>query len=415
MWRLSAALLSVIAAATPALHAQARTWVVDAGGGGDFKDLAPALAAARDGDTIRVRAGTYNGGTTGKALTILGDTGARILLPSTGGAALRIDGLPRDKTFVVEGLTGLRPTGLFPGVSFVRIESCEGRVHCDRLSADLILPPSQAGFNSPLGVTVMVSKHVTLTRCTIRAAYAVSAFASVLAAAQCTFEGQPAVDDPRVGQRTAGPAVGSVGGPITLSHCRLQGGNGAPKYLVGGYWPPAPAVLAALSTVTVAGSDQSLLAAGAQVPIAMFAVDGSSSSLARDPRVVLRSHGGAPLVNPAIASRVVRLPSMTATGGAPGGTLQLELLATQGDLADVMLSLPAYSWTSPLPDTGEGWLDLPTLIVLGHFQVPQSEKVALTIPIPSAAGLVGLPVVAQALAGSAQKYRLSTPVTVVLD
>ena len=70
-----------------------RTWIVDAnnGPGTDFTDLPPALAAASSGDTLIVRPGNYQGGTTAKALRILG-TAAFVQ------SALTIQSLPQGST-----------------------------------------------------------------------------------------------------------------------------------------------------------------------------------------------------------------------------------------------------------------------------------------------------------------------------
>src|SRR5262245_38667532 len=38
-----------------------RTWVVDGAGGGDFRDIQPAVDASAPGDRIEIRAGRYGG------------------------------------------------------------------------------------------------------------------------------------------------------------------------------------------------------------------------------------------------------------------------------------------------------------------------------------------------------------------
>ncbi|MCA8952728.1 MAG: hypothetical protein KDE27_24675 [Planctomycetes bacterium] len=70
------------------------TWIVDPNGGGNFTDLAPAIAAASPDDTLLVRAGTYVGPyTLDKPLHIVGDGPQlplidRIFRPSSAGAEL---------------------------------------------------------------------------------------------------------------------------------------------------------------------------------------------------------------------------------------------------------------------------------------------------------------------------------------
>lgn len=62
-----------------------RTWVVDDDGAGShFGDISHALAAARDGDRILVRAGSYSGFVIDKRITLVGEIGA-----TAGGATIR--------------------------------------------------------------------------------------------------------------------------------------------------------------------------------------------------------------------------------------------------------------------------------------------------------------------------------------
>lgn len=85
---------------SPALAAQDTTLVVDDDGGGDYESISAALADASDGDTIRVRAGTYSGFRPTKNVTI-----------TTAGAvvegAIRLSGTAVSPT--IEGFT-IRPS-----------------------------------------------------------------------------------------------------------------------------------------------------------------------------------------------------------------------------------------------------------------------------------------------------------------
>ncbi len=85
---------------SPALAAQDTTLVVDDDGGGDYESISAALADASDGDTIRVRAGTYSGFRPTKNVTI-----------TTAGAvvegAIRLSGTTASPT--IEGFT-IRPS-----------------------------------------------------------------------------------------------------------------------------------------------------------------------------------------------------------------------------------------------------------------------------------------------------------------
>lgn len=86
-----------------------RAWVVDAGGGGDFTSLQPAVDAAADGDLILVRSDLLDGGASvqGKGLAMVGDGGRRVVrsaFPPTSQPALTVTGLAADQQVVVRGL-----------------------------------------------------------------------------------------------------------------------------------------------------------------------------------------------------------------------------------------------------------------------------------------------------------------------
>jgi pectin methylesterase-like acyl-CoA thioesterase len=90
-------------------------WIVDAqmGPGAQFADLPAAIAAAANGDTILVRAGTYSGfSVNGKALTLRGEGMAttRILASALG---MTVEILNAGGVFV---LSGLRLEGGLPAM-----------------------------------------------------------------------------------------------------------------------------------------------------------------------------------------------------------------------------------------------------------------------------------------------------------
>lgn len=129
------ALRAVCVAACLAVPAVAQTtWIVDLGGGPGFHftTIAPAVAAASDGDTILVRApqgpGVYTGFSTGKSLTIVGEGG----------------GVPLDSFAVPVAITGLPVGGRFRMAGFQHmgegelrysVTNCQGEVHLENLRA----------------------------------------------------------------------------------------------------------------------------------------------------------------------------------------------------------------------------------------------------------------------------------------
>jgi len=86
---------------------QRQTWIVDAanGAGANFTDLPAALAdpAVQDGDLLLMRPGVYNGTTTSKAVSIVGEPNAYL---GYLVAPLVIDQISAGKDFMVSGLDG---------------------------------------------------------------------------------------------------------------------------------------------------------------------------------------------------------------------------------------------------------------------------------------------------------------------
>ncbi|MBI5433983.1 MAG: hypothetical protein HZA52_14220 [Planctomycetes bacterium] len=76
----------LLAIASLASVTTAGTYVVDAAGGGDFTDLAPAIAFASPGDVLLIQPGNYGGFTLDKRLTLVGQ-GAGVIV--NGPATIR--------------------------------------------------------------------------------------------------------------------------------------------------------------------------------------------------------------------------------------------------------------------------------------------------------------------------------------
>jgi len=80
------------------------THIVDANGGpgSNFTDLPPAVAAAANGDTILVRAGTYSGFTTSKVLRVFG-AGKSVTKIIGTSHAVKVNNTPAHETFELAG------------------------------------------------------------------------------------------------------------------------------------------------------------------------------------------------------------------------------------------------------------------------------------------------------------------------
>ncbi|MBI5361681.1 MAG: hypothetical protein HZA53_00790 [Planctomycetes bacterium] len=95
--RIATSLAALVACS---VFARAGVLVVDASGGGAFIDLAPAVAAAQDGDVVLVRTGSYSGFTvTNKALDLVADSGASVLVNGT----VRIQNLALTRAVTLTG------------------------------------------------------------------------------------------------------------------------------------------------------------------------------------------------------------------------------------------------------------------------------------------------------------------------
>jgi hypothetical protein len=209
----------------PSLLLLPTIWIVDAqmGPGAQFADLPAAIAAAANGDTILVRAGTYSGfSVNGKALTLRGEGMAttRILASALG---MTVEILNAGGVFV---LSGLRLEGGLPAMivqsSAVELLDCE------------LVGLSGAGAGGP-GLSMNLA-NVVAARCTFTggsvsggivaiAGDGVSiAGASTFVADQCVFLGG---DLPSVGGGFQQAGIGlRNSGQVRLDGCRARGGNG---------------------------------------------------------------------------------------------------------------------------------------------------------------------------------------------
>jgi hypothetical protein len=97
-------------------------WIVDAGGGGQFTAIAAAIAVAADGDTIRIRPGSYDEALTidARELTFIGDGAPSTLIRYSGQ-------VPNQPVLAVTGPAILRFSALRIGQDFI---SCGVGVRC---------------------------------------------------------------------------------------------------------------------------------------------------------------------------------------------------------------------------------------------------------------------------------------------
>jgi len=127
----SVALSVVVSALAPAV-VRADVLVVDAGGGGQFTQIQPAIDAATDGDTILVETGIYKRfSVNNKSLSILGDVGATVHIDGM----IDIGNLDVDKVFHLQNLSSMVAQPFVPTIQFginlhgnlgrVRLQNCQ--------------------------------------------------------------------------------------------------------------------------------------------------------------------------------------------------------------------------------------------------------------------------------------------------
>ena len=208
-------------------------WIVDAqmGAGAHFADLPAAIAAAANGDTILVRAGTYSGfDLIAKGVTLRGEgaTVTRIVSPS-GTPAVRI--VNATSAVVLSGLRVEGITAVTVVLSGVELLDCE-----------VVGRGSPTATTGGIGLTVGSSALVVASRCTFvggEAGASASASTTIVAgdavrvsasaslgngfvADQCWLRGGDALG---VGGQHLGGRALNASGRARLDRCRCRGGD----------------------------------------------------------------------------------------------------------------------------------------------------------------------------------------------
>jgi len=414
---LVAFLIAAASAASPLLGQT--TWIVDAsnGPGTNFTDLPPAFARASDGDTILVRAGSYTPGTASRALTILGQGGVvvncvKVTLPPQT-VPFVISGVGSGKTFVLRGIT-FAYNWSANDTPILQISGNGGRVQVEDCQVD---GTYKFGLTTdPLRVSAAIDNcsQVSVTRCVIGPSLRVSN--STVCLSKCTLDGRNAGRVNPTSSRYYGSSAGLYITSSTALLCQtnVAGGNGYFAFML--TMPGVAGIVSYGSDVVITGDSSCAITAGGDLK-GNNAILGSSGGLLLDPSVQLRPTGSATPYAGFANSHARRLPALTASGPSSlGGRTNLVLYSQDKHLFVAMLALPGSPFL--VAPFGLLWLDVASLHIFAQGAQGASEHTTVSLPIPSVAGLRGLPITFQVLsqATDAAKlgWALSPPVDAVL-
>ena len=203
-------------------------WIVDSqmGQGAHFADLPAAIAAAANGDTIVLRAGTYTGAfLSNKELTLRGE-GADVthVVGAFGGVGLMISGAPG--SVVVSGLRLQGGPGVHVFEAEVELLDCEvvGNAATLSLSAGIGLYANSGAVVRASRCMFLGGAVVSTTSQFAAPAVRVAGIAPTMVAVLCLLRGGDATG-PASLTHTGGDAL-VASGRVRLDRCRLRGGTG---------------------------------------------------------------------------------------------------------------------------------------------------------------------------------------------
>jgi hypothetical protein len=356
--RLTILVSCFIAGAVPALLPAQTILIVSQTGGGQYRDVQPAVDAANPGDIILVRPGWYGGFTVSKDLRVLADPGAQFggLLPATIGC----QSLPAGQTALLRGIRVVR------GEMFVG--GCDGPVHIE-----------DSGDTT---VSIYNSRQVSVHRSRIRVRLHIQN--SRVLVTQCEIVGN-------TGSWPV-PLLDCVASQVTFANGTIVANP--PTLLI----PAAAVVVNHGSVVTIAGDARTEVdnRAGVQAP----AIDVMDGTLVLDPAVTLLPVFGQPPVAVRPSGTMVTRPvpwlgtdltgrQLTVGGFAPAGsTLVLVLGLVQappialpfGTLWVGAAHVPVDAGVVPPSGVRTSTVGLPTL-QLGLHGVLQSVVLSSVITL----------------------------------
>lgn len=367
--KIKIALCSCLLAAAPSAQT---TWIVDAsqGPGTNFTDIQPAIDAAVAGDIISIRSGSYSEFSVGKPLAIQGVSGVVVDQVGFGSSAVTIRGLGAGETLSIHRIAIDPPLSLVPAM---RIIDNSGRVVLQQIDvSDMPVEISRSETwltgSQLTGLTIRDSRVVIAdSESTVGLAslHAVTATDSTVSVSRCTFVGADA-------NVVAAPGAG---------------------------------FFATNASMTFTDDGTNSIRSGFGGLILRPAIDGTGALLI-DPNVVLNPFG-LPAISPAITTTTRSVPSVRVTGGALGGTIDIDVFSPANGFYELFVGLPA----TPTPFLAFGGdLALGTVILSVQAGVQtQSRHTTVQIQVGNNPAFTGVPLAWQALGGFATGLYLSTP------
>ena len=367
--------------------AQARVWVVDAanGAGTDFTDIAPAVAAANDGDLIRIRAGVYTPFGVSKALRFVGGPNVTVRTTNASQPAISIGGLGAGKSISMRGLLALRQGPV--ASQTLRVVGNLGVVFLEDVTATNATGPGLAFLASNNAVIV----HGFGMRAGVRPDMLLVFRCSFVSIQRSNLVGSAALAP----NDYASAALDATDSSVEVVDSLLRGGDGDsvttnPPPLFG----PSPAILAANCTLRILGTAAHPLRAGSG-PLALFpapvpAVRGGLVEV--DPAIPYVTHAGAPPFAATQKVTIWPLAALAAAAAPLGGTFSLTLRSPPQDPFAVALSEPRPALTA----LGISFLDPATLVPIAAGTQGAGGITLLRLQVPLDPVLRGLVVAAQA-------------------
>ena len=385
-WLLAVAACASLLGLSRGLEAQ-RTWVVDGLNrpGTDFTDFPPALAAASDGDHIRLRSSTtafmfYTAANINKAVSITSDATSRVvILRPPGGVFFSVSGIPAGKS--------VRIANVLCTWQLV-VDSCAGTVVLDAI-ADPIYAYSNIVIRNSLAVTIARSDFKGSGASGSEPALrTVNSNVSLTA---CNLEGGPARSSSILGA----VAIDCTGGTLSLSDCNVRGGG----YSGGFPWTMNWPALSSSGTTIMVTIKASLAAfmAGGGFP-GVRAVETSGGVMIMDPNVTLWDSSLLPdTVSGTAQVFIRRIPGVTTGKATPGSVVTVDLMCEANAAYGALIALPTPPVSTPW---GPFWLDPNTLSLLDVGIMGPLEKKIVQVPLPSSPALLTLPIAVQMIAST---------------